>query len=683
MELIKKDAANMDPRAVFILDQIKNYKKSKPIWSEMTIRQCIAWRFCSPKAYEFPRNMLLKLPCNTTLRKYFGSGNQNLIKNRLMSEIQNLNISERVCSLVVDDMAIRESMRYSKAEDRIFGLETIPKTDDTIGSKPLIANQLLCFVVHGLSTKYIVPASYYFHRQLNSKDLYKLTLEVMKLLDECGFKVIRIVGDNHKNHVALFKHFGNGTLQNVIAHPFSPGLKLFLSFDYCHATKNGRNLYLDHDMASSDGIISSQYLKDLSEMQGDLIIKPVRRLTRKHLFPTNLEKMKVKLAVQIFSPPVTASLRYLAHHASEEFSHFKECMATVKYLENMYKFFQLHDVSNRSQHFRQRDLNTAPYTDTYDARLLWLEQEFPGYIEDIQTTSKSMGMKGLTKETAEAFIFTAKSTSLCIKYLITDLNFYYVLTRSFSSDAIESLFANIRLRNGCNDLTDCRAAEHAIRQILKNGLIGAVNYSNSLSTVEYTSNAQLVEMQSTSEINSEISITLDNTLIRKLENLQAFVSDVPSVSHIESAATAFLCGYIIMKVEESVQCELCLCSLRNSSPEKTSPLLELIYNQDRGKLNYPSQRFVALVENVVELIVEILPSLPKENVDCVLKTIFSSYLINNPIFRCESHYKIVCSTILNKLVPPILTNFCGLHSQSIKKKYVNAKKRKLLKLNPC
>jgi hypothetical protein len=190
-------------------------------------------------------------------------------------------------------------------------------------------------------------------------------------------------------------------------------------------------------------------------------------------------------------------------------------------------------------------------------------------------------------------------------------------------------------------------------------------------------------MQSTSEINSEISITLDNTLIRKLENLQAFVSDVPSVSHIESAATAFLCGYIIMKVEESVQCELCLCSLRNSSPEKTSPLLELIYNQDRGKLNYPSQRFVALVENVVELIVEILPSLPKENVDCVLKTIFSSYLINNPIFRCESHYKIVCSTILNKLVPPILTNFCGLHSQSIKKKYVNAKKRKLLKLNPC
>jgi hypothetical protein len=33
-------------------------------------------------------------------------------------------------------------------------------------------------------------------------------------------------------------------------------------------------------------------------------------------------------------------------------------------------------------------------------------------------------MKGLTKETAEALIFTARSTYLCVKYLIHDLNFF-------------------------------------------------------------------------------------------------------------------------------------------------------------------------------------------------------------------------------------------------------------------
>jgi hypothetical protein len=125
MQTIKTDAANMNPRAIFILDQIKNYSKKVPRWSELTIRQCIAWRYSSPKGYEFPRNLLFKLPCKSTLSKYFGTGNDNLIKHRLMCEIKTLRASEKVCSLVVDDMAVRESISYSKAEARIFGLETI------------------------------------------------------------------------------------------------------------------------------------------------------------------------------------------------------------------------------------------------------------------------------------------------------------------------------------------------------------------------------------------------------------------------------------------------------------------------------------------------------------------------------------------------------------------------------
>jgi hypothetical protein len=98
MQQIITDANNMNPRAILILDQIKNYNKKNPRWSEMTIRQCIAWRFCSPKGYEFPRNSLFKLPCKTTLKKYFGIGNEDLIRNRLICEIKNLNAPEKVCS---------------------------------------------------------------------------------------------------------------------------------------------------------------------------------------------------------------------------------------------------------------------------------------------------------------------------------------------------------------------------------------------------------------------------------------------------------------------------------------------------------------------------------------------------------------------------------------------------------
>jgi hypothetical protein len=562
LEQIKKDADLSNPRAILLLDQIKNYNKKKPKWSETTIRQCIAWRFCSPKGYEFPRNSLLKLPGSTTLGKYFGTGNDNLIKDRLLSEIKNLKFPEMICSLIVDDMSIKESICYSKAEDRIYGLENITSdSQGKIGVKPVPANQLLCFVLQGLSTKYIIPASYYFHRHINSKTLYELTLKVLKLLTDCGYNVIRIVGDNHKNHVALFKHFGNGTLQNFIRHPYNIGLKLFFSFDYCLAVKNARNLFLDHDMASSEGMISASYLKELLTIQENLIVKPVRHLTKKHLYPSNLEKMKVHLAVQIFSPAVTASLRYLMDYGGEQFSHFKQCMPTIKYMEYIFKFFQIHDVSNRTQHIHQRDINTAPYTNIKDPRLFWLKEEFPNYIKDIQDTSAALEIRGLTKETAEALTFTAKSTNMCIHYLISELNFFYVLTRNFSSDAVESIFSNVRLRGGSNDLTDSKAAEYALRQILRSGLIKSVKSTNAMSASEYASSKILSRFQN-SRNNANISVTLENSSLGKLEKLSSFTFLPNSNLQIETAATAFLCGYLIMKITEAVNgCDDCLLHL--------------------------------------------------------------------------------------------------------------------------
>jgi hypothetical protein len=59
--------------------------------------------------------------------------------------------------LVVDDMATNESVYYSKAEHHIFGLETVTsKSSNKIGSKPVIANQPLCYVILELSTKYVI-----------------------------------------------------------------------------------------------------------------------------------------------------------------------------------------------------------------------------------------------------------------------------------------------------------------------------------------------------------------------------------------------------------------------------------------------------------------------------------------------------------------------------------------------
>jgi hypothetical protein len=56
-----------------------------------------------------------------------------------------------------------------------------------------------------------------------------------------------------------------------------------------------------------------------------------------------------------------------------------------------------------------------------------------------------------------------------IRFLLQESGFYYVLTRSFSSDAVEATFSHVRLRAGSNDTTNARTAEYAMRQILRCG----------------------------------------------------------------------------------------------------------------------------------------------------------------------------------------------------------------------
>lgn len=40
-------------------------------------------------------------------------------------------------------------------------------------------------------------------------------------------------------------------------------------------------------------------------------MRPVRFLTRKHVYPSNIEKMSVRPAVQLLSAAVTAAVSYL------------------------------------------------------------------------------------------------------------------------------------------------------------------------------------------------------------------------------------------------------------------------------------------------------------------------------------------------------------------------------------
>nr|XP_037284760.1 uncharacterized protein LOC119177371 [Rhipicephalus microplus] len=94
-------------------------------------------------------------------------------------------------------------------------------------------------------------------RNLWLKNIH-LALNVMQSVEDAGFRVVRLVGDNHKSNTKFFSSLSGGQIQPVVEHPLDAGRPLFLSFDYCHIIKNIRSQFLD--------------AKKISRNQGKLIL---------------------------------------------------------------------------------------------------------------------------------------------------------------------------------------------------------------------------------------------------------------------------------------------------------------------------------------------------------------------------------------------------------------------------
>ena len=134
-------------------------------------------------------------------------------------------------------------------------------------------------------------------RSLKKEALNNFTLMVLALLESYGYRVVRMVADNHRISRGNLIIFGGGSLKFRIPLPLgfnndSDELQPFImSFDPVHVIKNIRNQFLDRKMSDGEGGIDGvRYLSLLYRLQKSCTVRLVRCLTRKHVFPSNLEK---------------------------------------------------------------------------------------------------------------------------------------------------------------------------------------------------------------------------------------------------------------------------------------------------------------------------------------------------------------------------------------------------------
>ncbi|KAH6931361.1 hypothetical protein HPB50_023926 [Hyalomma asiaticum] len=243
---VARESNQGSTKARLIMDQVLNYKAKKPKWCETTIRQCVILRNLSTKSYEYIRTELPALPSRTTLQKFLGSttgeiGFSDLVKKRLSTEIECLGTEQaRICSLVVDEMRIKQRLEYNKQRDIFLGDVDMGSLNEVLSDsdRSELANSLLCFLLCGLHARFRIPVGYFFTRRCTGALLAETTKHVIKKTEELGFEIVRIVSDNHKTNVAAMEILSRGQPQTRVPHPTDPSRSLFLAFDQSHIIKN-------------------------------------------------------------------------------------------------------------------------------------------------------------------------------------------------------------------------------------------------------------------------------------------------------------------------------------------------------------------------------------------------------------------------------------------------------------
>lgn len=270
----------------------------------------------SPKAYTLFSN-ILALPCKKTLKRLvnklpFSSGINDQMFATLTQHVDQLNKRDRICTLIFDEMSIREHLQYNCSSDRIDGFEDLGHK----GRTGRVANHALVFMVRGLFRMWKQPVAYYFsHSSMRSDILAELIFFILDACCKAGLYVVATVCDMGATNIKALKIMGSANSE----HPYFlfNNRPVFTILDPPHLLKCTRNVFLKYNVKchvetgslAFDGEAKWDHIKTVFHWdRGVAIFRQLHHLTKQHVQPLGSQKMKVRLAAQVLSHRVAACI---------------------------------------------------------------------------------------------------------------------------------------------------------------------------------------------------------------------------------------------------------------------------------------------------------------------------------------------------------------------------------------
>jgi hypothetical protein len=342
------------------------------------------------------------------------------------------------------------------------------------------------------------------------------------------------------------------------------------------------------------------------------------KLTDKHIHPTNFQKMKVKLASQVFSHTVSASMELYVESNWLP----RSALGTALFFQMINNLFDLFN-SSHLQH-------ANPYKRAYNN-----DKTQVTLLDNCVNTFKNLRMRTVSGDTDvtklnkcfKGLLQSIEALKQLYKYFLSK-QITGILTRRLNQDCLENFFGTIRHQSGNNVNPTPAQFKSAFKKLL---LLHFFNHSDTFNCSEDDFSSIMLRVQDTNLLppfikdcnSSQQSILHDS-------NFNSNDADFQSKNCLK-----YICGYIFMKCLQKHSCQICVSYGKyQNSLDVNSKFCSLKTFETRdkttfGNLQMPHQHFY--------------------NYICFLEDEFVKYFENTLLLNSE-----ITRSLYNKIFPKIV-----------------------------
>lgn len=274
-----------------------------------------------------------------------------------------------------------------------------------------------------------------FNRWGSGQQKADLVIQCLKNLNESNIIVVSLTFDGCPSNLTMAKKLGcrldpNEELKTTFQHPFTKQpIAFFLAA--CHMVKLVWNCLQSYaNIVDGNGKrVSWAYLELLHELQSTEYFHLANKLRNSHVKFQN-QKMKVKLATQLFSESVAKSLDFCREKL--KIPDIEGSLATAEFIWIFNDLFDVLISRNLKQFGFKQPLNINNKT-----IIVEFLDKAENYIRALRTTQGDLLIKSRRKTGFVGLLVCIKSTKVLFQKLIEGENIKFMSMYRFSQDHLE------------------------------------------------------------------------------------------------------------------------------------------------------------------------------------------------------------------------------------------------------